>query len=473
LTKNLITTSVLTHLKNINIIYGEGSGIYINACANPTTGDNNNYGDADLSSLDAVTASGCTNGLFIAGCDANVINITNCNFSTNRRWGVFDNGFLGNSYVSPHAAFNGVTAVRGGNSVVTYGGNYYAALYGHDGYMGDAFDSNYNKQPDISPAYWYKVTSMTANAWSATTRYYSGGAICIRNVNAWSTISAPYTEGFQPPINLNLRSWSNGGDNGALVRGGAWYNMFQGEQHIVNADMVIEPDADALVGRHLMLGTVSVDHAAVLSLKQLHSVTGSLNVISHGSDGLFAYDWYYNSASSAQVGLAVDNWQVNIDGNLITNTENSTGFTPGTTNTYNLGGVSLKWKDVYATTYHGDVQATASITTPKIISSGSVPTVTAGGSLGTGNSVFITTSSNNIAGNVTFSTGSASVGAGAQITVTFSSAYTVAPIVVLTATASQVDNTPYVISSTAGFTIYFRTAPAISTGFSYNYIAVQ
>lgn len=73
-----------------------------------------------------------------------------------------------------HFAFNGV-ALPGVKSVVTYNLKYYVAKAGHDGYFGDATDSNFNKQPDTNPAYWLEVTpTMIASAWANNIRYYSG-----------------------------------------------------------------------------------------------------------------------------------------------------------------------------------------------------------------------------------------------------------------------------------------------------------
>lgn len=245
-TKHGITIGATTNLYNITIDQYDGNGIHISACATPPSGDNNNYGNAAFSNIEAVTVHYATNGMFIEGCDASTIRINECDFSQNERWGVFDNGFLGNAYHQPHFAFNGVQAV-GGSSVVSYGGKWYVALPGHDGYYGDATDSNYNKQPDISPTYWMEVTQMTSVVWNSSTRYYSGGPICVKNPNAKAEIFSPYTEEFQPPIWLNYRAIVYNGNNGALVKGyGAWRNMYAGMDMLNNAKLYVEKDAEII-----------------------------------------------------------------------------------------------------------------------------------------------------------------------------------------------------------------------------------
>lgn len=50
-TKHSITTRVITQIENIVIDQFDGDGVHISACANPTTGDNNNYGNSDGSSI--------------------------------------------------------------------------------------------------------------------------------------------------------------------------------------------------------------------------------------------------------------------------------------------------------------------------------------------------------------------------------------------------------------------------------------
>jgi len=240
LSKHAVIVNCVVHIKDVVVDAYDGNGIHISACATPPSGDNNNYGNASFSKISGCAAHFCTNGIFIEGCDASVIDIEDTDLSQNRRWGVFDNGFLGNKYDHVHTAFNGVPAISGANSVVNYGGNYYRARPGYDGYFGDASDSNYNKQPDISPTYWEQVTAMSSVNWDNATRYYSGGPICIKNANSWSQLVACYSEASQPPYYLNSRSVVYGGTNGAGVSNGVFWNVFNGEQQLINSNLWVQ-----------------------------------------------------------------------------------------------------------------------------------------------------------------------------------------------------------------------------------------
>lgn len=234
-----IKSNTQIHINNVEIRNWSGNGIFISACANLPSGDNNNYGNASNSIIENSTIIYCLNGIFTEGCDVNICEFRNVVINQNKRWGAFINGMLGDFFSKPHASANGTPQV-GGNSVVTYNGLYYSARPGYDGYYQDATDSNYNKQPDINPTYWYEVTPMSAAAWNNTTRYYSGGPICIKNPNAWTNIYHAYTEGFQPKIYLNARSKVDGGDNGSGVENGAFWNMSLGEQQLLNSTLYLQ-----------------------------------------------------------------------------------------------------------------------------------------------------------------------------------------------------------------------------------------
>ena len=221
-----IIASSFVHIKNILVSgYIHGAGLMINACAAEPSGDNNNLGNADESIVEMSEFAANLIGMRTEGCDANDIDISNCNFNRNLRWGLYINGTLGNSIYKPHLAFNGAGA-GDYKTVVTYGGLYYRALPGYDGYNEDAADSNYNKRPDLNlGTYWALTETMAATAWNDSTRYFSGGTIYVKNPNAWCSVFQPYTEGFQPGAILRNRTVWNNGTNGAAVSGGAYINM--------------------------------------------------------------------------------------------------------------------------------------------------------------------------------------------------------------------------------------------------------
>lgn len=349
-----IQTNCRIDIERVSIYGIGGDGIHISACAIPTNGDNNNYGNASLSTLRNVTAINCNNGIFAEGCDANTILIENPNTSENRRWGIYLNGQLGSIIVKPHTAFNGAGGLAGQNSVVAYNGKYYAAIPGHDGYFGDQNDSNVNKQPDISSYYWKQVPFMFGTGeWDASKRYYSGGAIAVNNPNSWSNIVNAYTEAFQPPIYLNGRSKVDGGTNGAGVRGGSYDMVIDGERKIMNSNLVL-PNMNETVfdstQKHLTIGKQTTDYSAPLVVYNNQSLSGNVNFAGFETTAPSGYLQLKNPYSTGYIGYSIDEFNfypsgygslaftVSKDGVIIhgiknfqTNTEaKNAGLKPGT-----------------------------------------------------------------------------------------------------------------------------------------------
>lgn len=259
------------HFKNVGVTQFDGNGFHISACATQPSGDNNNYGNSDNSVFDNCFANYCTNGIFTEGCDGHKLIINGGDYSQNRRWGYAANGTSGDVLDGVHFAFNGV-AVPGANSVVTYLTKYYVAKSGHDGYWGDATDSNYNKPPNTNPNYWYEVTAtMVATEWANNVRYYSGGAAVIRSTNAYTEFVSCYTEASQPPVFLNYRSEWHGGTNGAGVVSGALWSTSSGEVYLHNAGMEVE--------KYLQVGTTTYDAASPFKVYNDYSTTGSRTAI--------------------------------------------------------------------------------------------------------------------------------------------------------------------------------------------------
>ncbi|MGC4100315.1 hypothetical protein [Ferruginibacter sp.] len=220
-TAHAIETGVFTYLHNIYAYNIAGDGVHIAACATPGS---RIEGNADQSILEGVQTYNCMNGLSIEGCDANVIDINNCSFVNNKRWGVYDNGLLGNLYRNCHFSNNG----KQGGVVVTYNNNYYAPV--------DKLN-NTGKRPDQNPAYWYKIAPVGgAVSWEPSKKYWSGGVAIIANPNAYSRFDHCYTESFQPPVILNNRSSYEGGDIGSEVMGGILVRVLNGTYIIYGSD---------------------------------------------------------------------------------------------------------------------------------------------------------------------------------------------------------------------------------------------
>lgn len=341
--KHCITTSTFIRINNVTVDQFDGDGIHISSCAVKPNGDNNNYGNADLSVIQDVTITLCTNGIFLEGCDANSILLNNINVYSNRRWGVYDNGQLGNMYIKPHAAFNGVPAVSGANAVVLHSGKYYAAKPGHDDYFGD-LGSNINKRPDINPDYWYEVPLMSYTEWNDSTRYYSGGPICIRNENAWSNIINSYTEAFQPSIYLNPRSKVDGGDNGAGVVNGSFHNMYSGIEYIYTSDIALPKTKSNT--RHLTIGGTDIDYAASLTVINDADLSGTIpaakfETLNRGGTSLLLKNMY----SAGAIGYNITDFNFYAPSHIAQ--LNSSGLFSSSNNTMDIGSSSTTWKNGY------------------------------------------------------------------------------------------------------------------------------
>ena len=204
-------------LNNVRVSFASGNGFHLEGCQSP---GNVIEGTVDFSELINCQVKFTNHGLYLKGCDANKVNIYKFNASAIRRWGIYDDGFLGNTYVSPHFAFCG----SGLNSdvVVTYGGKHYAAI---------SSESIINRgfRPDLFPAYWEIVTPMGKGpAWDSNKKYWSGGPYNLVNVNAKTTMIDPYFEGFQPNAINSAQTMSINGTRGVNIKGGVDLNALNG-----------------------------------------------------------------------------------------------------------------------------------------------------------------------------------------------------------------------------------------------------
>lgn len=314
-----IESRTFVHLYNVAVNEVAGNGVHIEACGVPGP----IYGNADQSILESVQTFTCWNGLYISGCDANVIDVNNCSFVSNKRWGIYDNGFLGNLFRNCHFANNGKDFL----TIVTFGGLYYASA--------DVAD-NLNKRPDLFPAYWYEIDPMGgAAAWASGTQYYSGGVAMVADVNAFSKFDHCYTESFQPPVVLNTRSSYEGGTLGATVMGGALMRVLNGTYIIYTSDG----------------GGAQVDKLGV------GQSTGTSTLCVTSQDNLTAHLTSATSLLQIRMSNSVDDYGgisyfedkilLTADGGYVA-TLGATAFTPYTNALLDLGTPALKWNSINA-----------------------------------------------------------------------------------------------------------------------------
>lgn len=207
-----------------------GDGFHLDACAYADPTDTVRFGNADQSRFTNCFADMSINGFWINGCDANVISFMDCSASSNYRWGVYDNGLLGNKYFNLHLANNGkgITALNTGARVKIppYSDTSYRTWFLRE----DVGDASIGKRPDLHPELWYQNdTGLGGNTfWDSTKKYYTGGGVWACNPNAKNVFIGTYTESYSPANLISARSSWSGGLDGAMVIGGVQENVFGG-----------------------------------------------------------------------------------------------------------------------------------------------------------------------------------------------------------------------------------------------------
>ncbi|MEO6583766.1 MAG: hypothetical protein ABIO05_05550 [Ferruginibacter sp.] len=223
-------------LTNVRLNDLSGDGVRIEACAIPKHAI---FGNADFSILRNVSMSFTNYGLYITGCDANKITIDKLEATNNRRWGVWDDGFLGNDYKEPHFSANGAGPLR--HTVTKSNGKYYVPS------TPDQF-VNKGYRPEKYPKYWREIPGVGASDWDSTIRYWSGGPLAIVNDNAWSMVMSPYYEEGQPPAMVNSRTALHNGTRGVNTLGGTDFRTLFGVQYL-SANLILpKPGAGLGVG---------------------------------------------------------------------------------------------------------------------------------------------------------------------------------------------------------------------------------
>ena len=120
-TKHGINSNAPVFIENVSVTGFSGHGINLQGPqGNPFKGN------VDFSSVKRCYLTYNYDGLHIEGGDGNACLVEECNLSLNRRWGLNDRSFLGNTYIANHAASN--CSTTGQKTLVCQGGHTYAAL---------------------------------------------------------------------------------------------------------------------------------------------------------------------------------------------------------------------------------------------------------------------------------------------------------------------------------------------------------
>jgi hypothetical protein len=181
-----------------------GIAIYAGTDANPI------YGNANSWLIERCSVYYCgLHGVHVKGTDANTGEFHSNDCSFNRRWGVLEESFLGNLYMSRHCAGNGVgNGTTDIDSVVAYpaGGQRYAVVYGQE-------TAASTTQPGTNGSVWAPINGATnGRTWVSGITVRSGGGCSLRSV---SIDFNGYSEGGQGPDQCLSPSLTIGGVKGA------------------------------------------------------------------------------------------------------------------------------------------------------------------------------------------------------------------------------------------------------------------
>lgn len=193
-----------------------GDGIYINAGVGAGTYE----GNANSFQVMFCIVNGCRNGLYVNGADANAGTVVGGDYSHNRRWGVWDSSFLGNTYVGVHSASNGWDGAEFSIPTgSTLSGNRYYVKVGQE--AGASTNSPSGTTADNT---WWGYTGPGGAfngivAWVSGTTFRTGGAYHTDDVSARNLFAGCYSESDQNTAQIAGSSLVVGGLHGAGTGG--------------------------------------------------------------------------------------------------------------------------------------------------------------------------------------------------------------------------------------------------------------
>jgi hypothetical protein len=168
-------------------------------------------------------------GIHVDGADANAGVAILADVRDNGRWGVLDSSFLGNTWIACHSDGNGLGTKAGNagkSSVVTQGGNRYAA------HRGASEAQLVATTPGTNKAVWIDLgaggTDADHPAWLAAQpegTYFAGGAYSTDNANARNVFLGCYNEPGQGPAQFVSPTFAAGGLLGDNKGSGVQFNV--------------------------------------------------------------------------------------------------------------------------------------------------------------------------------------------------------------------------------------------------------
>jgi hypothetical protein len=282
-------------LHGLQIYDFAGDGLHITATVS-VTGNANNF---KLSNLQILR---CHNGVYVDGPDANNGYSFGLDCTANRRWGIWDSSFLGNTWVACHTDVNGLGST-GGNPVghssrITYGGNVYYAVP-------TATEAQYVAvTPGTDETVWHLngpgPTTGFQPTWVAAQpagTYFAGGSYYVDGVGSGGVLLGCYAEGGQGGVAMTGGSVALGGfigTNGFTLGGSI--GTRNGNEINLNT-----PNAKLHVGN----GTIDTTLGAGSTALQFYHATTESEAWSWELQYVSG-DWYlWNAGSGPRIAMVV------------------------------------------------------------------------------------------------------------------------------------------------------------------------
>ncbi len=283
------------------------------------TGGASTLGNANLWYLENVTCEkNGANGLHVNLADSNVGVCVNGNFRLNGRWGVYDSGTFGNTYIGCHTAGNGTTT-GGGNqagegALVEQGGNRYSA------HIGASEADLVATTPGTDETVWILSEtggpSSSIPTWLAAQpegTYFHGGAYATDGSSNNCVFLGCYREGSQgisqvtdPSIVIGGMFGNNRGVFGTQLRGRDWVGRlkFHNDETFFQTPantltLLINDDADALIK-----AKAEGDDVAGFQLLHFHSSDGYYIIGKHGTSNSSLPLWITTNLTTTKAGRA-------------------------------------------------------------------------------------------------------------------------------------------------------------------------
>ena len=285
----------------------QGDGIYGVATAGSGAP---NEGNANISRVVGCSISGCRNGMFLDGADTNIWSIIAVDASSNRRWGIWDSSFLGNSYFGCHCEANAwITGAPA--AVVSYSGNRYCVKKD----QGAGASTNAPSGTSADNSWWYYMGAGAAapllniNLWTSGTVYRDGGSYRSDGEgNANNLFSGCYHEGGQAFAQIDAPSLVDGGSMRPNVKGVGYLcgSSMRGGAIAITGAFGVSDNVQAQ-GPQMDFGPVTGAQDLVFNLNSTGTEVGLWAWISGALKGYIRNvggAWYYNAVSA-------HNWRIN------------------------------------------------------------------------------------------------------------------------------------------------------------------